>query len=198
MQPGGGVVLVLVEAARQLHDRGFNGLGIGRAGLGAGRFQRANAIIDLVLALAHAGDAVLGGFQFRALAFAGTGDLVGQLGDGLVDAGQGLGGELFGGFDPLGQAVDHGAQQPVLVFIDRLLAAETGKGFQRIVPFGFGRVGFFQDDAIDPFAQRQALATRSRLRSRPGAGIDPFHAPRTTGRHSESLAQLNRPKLFRG
>ena len=198
MQAGGGVVLMLIEPACQLHDRGFDRLGIGRAALRSGGLDRADAIGQLVLALADAFDTVLGGLELGAVALAGLGDLVGELGDRLVETGQGAGGEFFGGFHAFGEPVHHGAQQLVLLLVDGLAAAETGKGLQRIVPLGLGRIGFFQDDAIDPLAESEALAARSRFRPRPSAGIDPFHAPRTTGRHFESLAQPNRSRLFCG
>ena len=110
VDPSGGVILVFIEPAGQLHDGGLDRLhGVRRRALPTAGFQRPHAVAQLVLTFLDAVDAVAGGGQFRLRSLAGPGDLFGQLGDGLVDAAQRAGRHLLRAVDTLSQAIDHRA-----------------------------------------------------------------------------------------
>ncbi len=102
-----------------------------------------------------------------------------------LDIFQRLYGGLFCCLDPVGQAVDHAAQLLVIAVISA--RTETGEGLKRVFPrrsVGIGDRIIVEDDAVEPFAQRHALAPGGRFGPGAGARINPLYAPRSPGRHT--------------
>ena len=194
------IVLVLVETTREFHHRALDRLGRfrGCAAVGIGLLKRLHTICQIGVAGPDALDDAARVFELGLQAGVRFGDLVGELGDGLVESRERLAGQLFGGIDAFGQSVDHGADQAVAFLVQRFVAGKTRKGFQRVFPTRVGRVGFIEDDAVEPFAQSHAFAPCCRLGTRTGARVNPFDAPRPSRRHSESLSQLPRSTLSGG
>ena len=185
VQPRGNVVFVFIEPARQLHDCGFYSL----AGFGITRhlagFHLCDPAGQVVLALADTAEILACLVELLRLAFAAAANLVDELIDRLVEISKRLGGLVFGRFNAFGQTIDHGAQQAVLAGISRAgAAAKAGEALKGIVPMGAGRIRIIENHPVEPLAQGHPVMARSRLGTRPSAGIDSLDAPRTCRRHA--------------